>query len=51
MENFRVIKKLGEGSFSQVFLVVEKSTKALFALKVMEKEGLKELGVLDRLAS
>jgi serine/threonine protein kinase len=51
MENFKIVKKLGEGSFSQVFLVVEKLTQALFALKVLEKEGLKHLGVVDRLVS
>jgi aurora kinase, other len=45
------VKKLGEGSFSQVYQVIEKSSGALFALKVMEKEGLRELQVVDRLAS
>jgi serine/threonine protein kinase len=51
IDNFQVLRKLGEGSFSQVFLVVERSTGALLALKVMEKAGLQELGVVDRLAS
>jgi serine/threonine protein kinase len=51
IDSFTVVKKLGEGSFSQVFKVIEKETNSLYALKVMEKEGLKELQVIDRLAS
>ena len=40
--DFEVIKKLGRGSYSEVYLVRKKNTRDLFAMKVMEIEDLNE---------
>lgn len=37
-ENFKIIKRLGEGRFGTVFLVREIYTQFIFALKVMNKQ-------------
>lgn len=37
-ENFIFYKMLGKGSFGEVFLVRKKGTKALFAMKVLDKD-------------
>lgn len=40
VDDFSFLKKLGQGAFSQVFLVQSKSSKEMFALKVLQKEKL-----------
>ena len=40
LKDFDIIKCIGTGGFSRVFLVRLKSTGAFYALKLMEKEGL-----------
>jgi serine/threonine protein kinase len=37
-ENFKIIKRLGEGRFGTVFLAREIHTQLVFALKVMNKQ-------------
>jgi serine/threonine protein kinase len=38
LESFNIIKVIGRGSFGKVFLVKEKSTNTIYALKVLKKE-------------
>ena len=35
--DFEYIKELGEGSYGQVYLVSHKKTKAIYALKIIDK--------------
>jgi len=44
LKDFEIIKCIGTGGFSRVFLTRFKSTGAFYALKLMEKEGLLETG-------
>lgn len=37
LKDFSVVKKLGEGQFGQVFLVVHNASKKLYALKCISK--------------
>jgi serine/threonine protein kinase len=37
LKAFNVIERLGKGSFGSVYLVEKKSTKQMFAMKVLEK--------------
>lgn len=37
LRSFNVIERLGKGSFGSVYLVEKKSSKALYAMKVLEK--------------
>ncbi|XP_035225098.1 serine/threonine-protein kinase 32B-like isoform X2 [Stegodyphus dumicola] len=37
-DNFRIIKKIGKGSFGKVYAVEKRGTKELFAMKVIENE-------------
>ena len=37
LNSFNVIERLGKGSFGSVFLVEKKSTKDIYAMKVLEK--------------
>ena len=39
-ENFKIIKRLGEGKFGSVFLAKEIYTGMIVALKVVEKKGI-----------
>jgi serine/threonine protein kinase len=41
VDDFEVVKKLGKGSFSNVFLVRKKDTKQYMAMKVLDKTELK----------
>ena len=38
LESFHIIKVIGKGSFGKVFLVREKASKELFAMKVLKKD-------------
>lgn len=40
-EDFRVLKKIGEGTYSEVFLGVEKKTGFLYSLKRINKQLIK----------
>jgi serine/threonine protein kinase len=40
-----VISQLGEGQFGQVFLVQHEITKALYALKCIQKQQVKEMKI------
>jgi serine/threonine protein kinase len=44
LKDFEIIKCIGTGGFSRVFLTRLKSTGVFYALKLMEKEGLFESG-------
>jgi serine/threonine protein kinase len=47
-ENFKIIKRLGEGRFGTVFLVREVHTHFLYALKVMNKKKIIEDNLLTQ---
>lgn len=38
LKSFNVIERLGKGSFGSVYLVEKKSTKNLYAMKILEKQ-------------
>ena len=38
LQSFTLIERLGKGSFGSVYLVEKKSTKKIYAMKVLEKE-------------
>ena len=38
IEDFQVVKKLGEGQFGNVFLVTDKTKEHFYALKSISKE-------------
>ena len=38
LDSFHIIKVIGKGSFGKVFLVREKATRTLFAMKVLKKD-------------
>jgi serine/threonine protein kinase len=40
LDNFLKVKVIGKGSFGKVFLVREKSTGTIFAMKVLRKENI-----------
>jgi aurora kinase, other len=40
-----VVRKIGEGSYSEVYLAVERRSGFVCALKVLEKWKMRELGV------
>lgn len=40
LDSFKMIKVIGKGSFGKVFLVREKQTKEMFALKVLKKDNI-----------
>jgi RAC serine/threonine-protein kinase len=40
LDSFQMIKVIGKGSFGKVFLVREKRTKEMFALKVLKKDNI-----------
>lgn len=40
LDSFRMIKVIGKGSFGKVFLVREKQTNEMFALKVLKKDNI-----------
>jgi len=40
LDSFKMIKVIGKGSFGKVFLVREKSTSEMFALKVLRKDNI-----------
>jgi serine/threonine protein kinase len=44
LTDFEIIKCIGTGGFSRVFLTRLKATGVFYALKLMEKEGLFESG-------
>jgi serum/glucocorticoid-regulated kinase 2 len=44
LKDFEIIKCIGTGGFSRVFLARLKANGVLYALKLMEKEGLFETG-------
>ena len=38
IDHFEIVEKLGEGKFGNVFLAVEKATRLMVALKMVEKK-------------
>ena len=38
LKDFNIIERLGKGSFGSVYLVEKKSSKVIYAMKVLEKE-------------
>ena len=46
-DDFRLVKKIGEGSYSQVWLAVEKQTGFICALKVLNKQSMREQQLED----
>ena len=44
LSDFEILKCVGTGGFSRVFLTRLKATGVFYALKLMEKEGLIETG-------
>jgi serum/glucocorticoid-regulated kinase 2 len=44
LKDFEIIKCIGTGGFSRVFLARLKANGVFYALKLMEKEGLFETG-------
>ena len=49
MENFEILEKLGEGSFSIVYKVRRKIDNQLYALKQVSLQNLKEKNILNSL--
>lgn len=45
-DNFRVIKKLGEGKFGKVYMVREITTGFIMAMKVVEKKKIIQDNIL-----
>jgi serine/threonine protein kinase len=45
IDNYDILKKLGNGAFGQVYLVRRKRSSALFALKEMDKARIAEEGL------
>ena len=41
-DNYKILTKLGEGSFGSVYKVIDKSTKIIRAMKVIKKETLQD---------
>ena len=39
-DSFKTIRVIGKGSFGKVFLVREKTTGQIFAMKVLQKENI-----------
>jgi aurora kinase len=48
INSFRLGKKLGSGRFGNVYLAEERSTKNVFAIKVMSKTKIKEAEMEDQ---
>ena len=46
MIDFQILKEIGRGSYSEVYLVRKRNTLDLFAMKVMEIEDLNEQRML-----
>ena len=42
MEDFQILKFLGEGKFGHVYMVIHKATAGIFALKKIKKECIKK---------
>ncbi len=38
LKDFNILERLGKGSFGSVYLVEKKSTKLVYAMKLLEKE-------------
>jgi serine/threonine protein kinase len=38
LDKFNILKMIGKGSFGEVFLVEEKNSKKVYAMKVLTKE-------------
>lgn len=51
ISNFSLGKKLGNGRFGSVYLAEEKATKMLFAIKILNKNKVKESGMEDQVVS
>jgi len=43
LKDFILLGRMGQGSYSEVFRAMEKTTGWIFALKVLSKEQIKEL--------
>jgi serine/threonine protein kinase len=47
MEDYEIIKRLGGGSFADVFLAKEKSTSDMVAIKVLKKNIVNSMNVVN----
>ena len=43
LDKFNIMKMIGKGSFGEVFLVEEKSSKKVYAMKVLTKERVQSI--------
>ncbi len=43
LDIFNILKMIGKGSFGEVFLLEEKSTKKLYGMKVLTKEKVQRI--------
>lgn len=48
INQFRLGKKLGSGRFGNVYLAEEKSTRTIWALKVMNKQKIRDADMVDQ---
>lgn len=48
INSFKLGKKLGSGRFGNVYLAEQKTTRAIYALKVMSKSKIKEADMVDQ---
>jgi serine/threonine protein kinase len=48
LDRFKIVKMLGRGKFGEVFLAQHKETRALYALKKIVKEKVKEMNMINQ---
>jgi aurora kinase len=45
LTDFHLLKKMGSGSYSEVYMAMEKRSGFICALKILEKQKMKEMKV------